>query len=119
MEQIHLGIVGSRHFEDKAKFEEEVGKWIVLHGQPHKIVSGGCVGADKMAIDYAKDNKIAWEEFPPQKQRYGSQAYRMRNQQIVDASTHLLAFVASDSRGTWMTIGMARRKGIHVTIVNV
>lgn len=113
----------------------------VLDALPEEdtLVTGACVGVDAQiarlgtamgwtvyTIVPANRSKVdpfwrlhcqACEEMPM------FTSYRDRNQRIVDLSDHLIAFPAypedharSTRSGTWMTIRMAQRAGIPVTI---
>jgi len=112
-----VGVVGYRDFDDYEMLRKELD----LFGAERKIdliVSGGCRGADQLAEKYADHNNIPKQIYPPDL-RLGKMGYAKRNQQIVDRSTHLIAFLSKKSLGTLMTIQMAKRKKIPVKIINV
>jgi hypothetical protein len=103
-----------------------------------KVITGGCVGIDEyvavratqfglyvMTILPADRSAIQpdWHEYC---QAYEDtyRTYGQRNQRIVDLSDKLVAFPCDDEKsqprsGTWMTVRMARRKGIPVEIVRL
>jgi hypothetical protein len=121
-----LLVTGSRAWTDVPALRARLWQAVVELGGSEAVtlVHGGCpLGADAMAM-------AAWgawglglmEVFPPDLARHGSPwAYRIRNQQMVNAGAALcLAFVVDVpgcSRGTRMTMGMARRAGIPVVEV--
>lgn len=113
---IYLAIVGSRLFEDVGKFEDTVQEWIKKYGRPTIVISGGAHGADEMAKKFAEKEKIEYCEFSPDWKTLGKSAGLIRNSQIVDACTHVLAFPMEGGKGTQDTIKKAKQKNKHVTI---
>ena len=114
-----LGICGSRNFKDYKKFCDVMKDFKCV-----KIYSGACKGADQLAKRWAKENNIDFDEFPPDfikypTSKYGNKAYYERNVQIVDASDEILAFKAEDSRGTDLTIDIAKKKGKKYHIIDI
>lgn len=115
-----LAIVGWRNYRLEQEFEAVVDSWIEQNGPIDEIISGACAGVDTLAKNYAKRNSIAFVEFPPNKALYGSLAFRRRNEQIVAACTHVLALPhKTKSRGTRMTINIARKAGKIVSVFEV
>ena len=102
-----LAIVGSRTFTDKNLFNDGLNKFIEKHGKPDLIVSGGAKGADTLGENYAKENNIPTQIFYPNWKKYGKKAGILRNKDIVDNCTHILAFPSKNGVGTQDTI----RKG--------
>jgi len=84
-----------------------------------RIVSGGAIGADTLASRYAKDNGIEFLVFPAQWYRFGKAAGPIRNQLIVDAAAHMIAFLSPKSTGTKDSVTKALLKGITVKICNI
>ena len=58
MSALKYGIIGSRNCTDKEFFIYEVNEVIALKGMPSQVISGGAVGADTMAEEWAKENAI-------------------------------------------------------------
>lgn len=82
-----------------------------------EIVSGGAVGIDNCAKQYAEQNKLKLVEFLPDYDKFGRGAPLIRNRQIVDYSDKVLAIWDGKSRGTKYTIDYAKKKNKDVTIV--
>ena len=87
-----IAIIGSRniipeHIEEYVTDEDE-------------IVSGGAVGADRFAAEYAKKHAIKLTEFLPQYALYGRAAPIIRNKAVVDYCDQVVAFWDGHSRGT-------------------
>ena len=103
-----LAIIGSRGFKDYKKLCD------VLDPQKDKIdkvVSGGASGADKLGEKWANKNNIETEIFLPNWQRHGKKAGFIRNEEIVEASTHVIAFWDGESKGTKHSMGLALKTG--------
>ena len=86
---------------------------------PDAIVSGGAIGADSYAKEYALKNDIALVEFLPDYRKFGKKAPILRNIQIVDNCDFLLAFWNGTSRGTKFTIDYAIKQGVPVKVVEI
>ena len=82
-----------------------------------EIVSGGAVGVDRCAAEYAKANGLILTEFLPEYLRYGRAAPIQRNQQIVDYADKVIAFWDGRSRGTRSVIAYAKKKGKVCVVV--
>lgn len=65
-----------------------------------EIVSGCAKGVDTVALDYAKDNGIPYEEFPAEWDKHGKQAGPIRNREMGLYADNLVAFWDGKSSGT-------------------
>ena len=84
-----------------------------------KIVSGGAHGVDTEAIRYAVDNKMLFETFPANWNKYGKGAGVIRNLQMAKYADALLAIWDGQSRGTKHMIETAIKKGLLIYVVNL
>ena len=116
---MHVGIVGSRFFNNYQLFEKKILEWEVKNGTITKIISGGCRGTDRLAEIFAK--KYGKELFVHNADwnKYGKGAGPKRNTLIVNDANYLIAFPTSNSIGTYDSINKAKNKDIPVTIYNV
>ena len=104
-----IAIVGSRNVT-----VSDIGKYI---SNAEEIVSGGAVGVDCCAAEYAKKNGIRLTEFLPQYERYGRAAPIVRNKEIVDYSDKIIAFWNGKSKGTLSVIKYAQKTGKPCEII--
>jgi len=104
-----IGIVGSRNIT-----VTNLGKYI---SSGDEIVSGGAVGVDTCAEEYAKANGIKITVFLPKYERYGRGAPIVRNKEIVDYSDKIVAFWDGKSKGTLSVIKYAEKTGKPCDIV--
>lgn len=74
-----------------------------------EIVSGGAVGVDLCAAQYAKNKGLKLTEFLPQYERYGRAAPIVRNKKIVDYADKLIIFWNGNSKGTLSVIKYAQK----------
>ena len=104
-----IAVVGSRDI-----LIADIGRYIT---GGEEIVSGGAVGVDACAAEYAKKNGIKLTVFLPQYERYGRAAPVMRNKEIVDYADRIIAFWNGRSKGTQSVIQYARKKGKPCEVV--
>ena len=100
-----IGVVGSRTITDR--------QWIynTLRTLPiTMIVSGGASGVDTIAIDYAREYGLPYKIFHPDWAKYRGSAGAIRNLLIVRESEHIVAFWDGKSKGTKITIDIAKRE---------
>lgn len=96
-----IGIVGSRRRLDKKNICDFVR---TLDKEKDVVVSGGCKGVDKWAVDLAKRLGMKTEVFLPILEGRMSrweivQAYYARNKKIAKNSDMVVAFVMNDRTG--------------------
>lgn len=91
-------IAGSRGITDYKFVADQIDNinigWITI------IISGGALGVDSLAIRYAKNNRLPFEVFKPDWDRYGKRAGIIRNCEMGDVVDALIAFWDGNSRGT-------------------
>ena len=104
-----VAIIGSRII-----FATDIGMYI---SNGDEIVSGGAVGIDSCAEEYAKKNGLKLTVFLPQYERYGRAAPIVRNQTIVDYADKIVAFWDGKSKGTLSVIKYAERTGKPCEII--
>ena len=97
-----LAIIGSRKIKNI-----DIGKYI--SDEVTEIVSGGAVGVDTCAAEYAIAHGIKLVEFLPQYEIYGRAAPIYRNKKIVDYADAVLAFWDGSSKGTRSVISYAKK----------
>ncbi|MBQ9099015.1 MAG: hypothetical protein IJY50_06255 [Clostridia bacterium] len=98
-----VAVVGSR-----SVFVTDIGMYI---SDGDEIVSGGAVGVDSCAAEYAKKNGLKLTVFLPQYERYGRAAPIARNKKIVDYADKIIAFWDGHSKGTLSVIKYAEKTG--------
>ncbi len=117
---IKLAIVGSRTFTNKNLFNQKINEFILKYNTPDIIISGGAKGADTLGENYAIDNNIPLKIFYPDWSKHGKIAGIIRNTNIVNDCTHILAFPSKNGTGTQDTIrkGKLANKKIFVVHIN-
>ncbi len=73
------------------------------------IISGGAIGIDRCAADYAIKKGIELEEILPDYPKYGRAAPIVRNKIIADKSDLVIAFWDGNSKGTKMVIEYCKK----------
>ncbi len=82
-----------------------------------EIISGGAIGVDRCAAEYARKNGIRITVFLPQYELYGRAAPIVRNKEIVNHSDKIIAFWNGSSRGTLSVIKYAQKIGKPCEII--
>lgn len=106
-----IGIVGSRNIVNYKAVKQSLDE-IVKDGDI--IVSGGAIGVDSLAEDYADYRKLDKEIYKPEWDKYGKVAGLIRNSKIVESSDYIVAFWDGKSTGTLDTIKKAEAIGKQV-----
>ena len=100
-ERMKVAIIGSRSITI-----DNIGKYIP--DDTTEIVSGGAIGVDTCASEYAKSNSIKLTEFKPDYSRYGRYAPLKRNDTIILYSDLVIAFWDGKSKGTAYVINKCK-----------
>lgn len=114
-----LAIVGSRYYNNYKAFSNYVDDYIKEIGEITVIISGGCRETDLMAERYAKEHKIEFFVFEADWKGLGSKAGPIRNQKIISASTHVIAFKAKNSKGTLDSIRKAKKYKKKLLVIDI
>jgi hypothetical protein len=91
-------------------------KYLPVISEISEIVSGGAIGIDTNAKNFAIENNIKLVEFLPNYKLHGKKAPLERNTQIVQYSDVIYAFWDGRSRGTKDSIDKARILGKKVFV---
>ena len=104
-----IAVIGSRSL-----VVTDIGRYLSVG---EEIVSGGAVGIDSCAAEYAKKQGLKLTVFLPQYERYGRAAPIVRNKQIVDYADRIVAFWDGRSKGTLSVIKYAQKIGKPCEII--
>ena len=137
--EMRIGIVGSRKYTDSLKIKEFIWQLKQKFGNRLTIVSGGQpLGADGYAAQWAKYFEINYAEFPPRHFKWNrwcikhpgwyDQTYRVshfftRNSEIVKYSHKMVFFIPDgieieESTGSYDTYKKANKAGLKIVILN-
>lgn len=108
-----VAIVGSRSWRDVRKIRAYIQ---ALPSGTH-ILSGGAEGADMLAQTEAKRCGFRVFVYAPDWKKYGRAAGAVRNEEIVKSADRVVAFWDGKSKGTRITIDLAKRYGKPCEII--
>jgi hypothetical protein len=92
-----------------------MGDFVKEHGMPNAVVSGGAAGADTMGEKWARSNNVKdIRIYKPDWRKYGKKAGILRNKDIINDATHVVAFPSVESKGTFHSIRLAKDQGKKV-----
>ena len=106
-----VAIVGSRNYHNYDNLKQYVDQWIKVNGPIKTIVSGGAKGVDTLARRYATEHNINLVEFYPDWSTYGEAAGMIRNTDIINHATHVIAFPSRNGKGTQDSIRKSLKQG--------
>ena len=107
-----IAIIGSRNINLST---DELKEYIPEEAA--EIVSGGAVGVDTAAREFAICNNIKLTEFLPDYQRYKRGAPLIRNKEIINYADAVIAFWDGRSRGTKFVIDECKKAGKNVKVI--
>ncbi len=103
-----LAVVGSRGFDNYEILKTVIDEIRTAY-EITTIVSGGAVGADTFAEQYAEENGIEMVVFPAEWKRFGKKAGFLRNNTIWSNSDIGVAFWDGKSKGTAHSFDISRK----------
>jgi hypothetical protein len=106
-------IAGSRKIEDLSIVEKAIAESGFLIAE---VVSGGAMGVDSLAEQWAAENDMPVSVFKPDWSQYGRGAGPVRNAEMTDYSEALIAVWDGESKGTRDMIDKAEKKGLPVFV---
>ena len=107
-----LLITGSRTFSDKVLLFSELDKLNF-----DILISGGAIGTDSIAEEYAINNNIPIDQYKPDYKKYGRGAPIVRNKKMVELCDFVIAFWDGKSRGTKSTIDYSKKLSKKTIII--
>ena len=116
---IKLIIAGGRNFRDYAYMKQECDFMLsnLINTHAIEIVSGGAQGADNLGQEYARENGFKLTIMKADWNKYGKSAGYIRNQEMADYASHVIAFWDGASRGTKHMIDIAGKDGLKCRVV--
>lgn len=111
-----LAVIGSREFNDFDLLCQKLDA-LMQRKEITLIISGGARGADSLAERYARDRGIPTQVLKPDWEKFGKSAGFRRNMDIIEACEACIAFWDGESKGTLHSIGLAKKKGVPVKVI--
>lgn len=129
-----LLVCGGRNYEDEHKLNsilDSIHAWseigLLIHGDAGRfydypdsvaiepgLLPGFWVGADKLASQWARNNKVPEKRYKPDWKQYGRKAGPIRNQQMLDEQHPDLVIAFPGGRGTADMVKRAKAGGYKV-----
>lgn len=116
---MRLLVCGSRGFASYSKLASTLDKIVSKVTEDITVISGTARGADTMAERWAEERGHQVSRHPADWGLHGLRAGMIRNQEMVDTATHVVAFWDGESRGTEHTILMAKNAGLPLRVIEV
>lgn len=122
---MRVAIIGSRSITDRDKVNQIIFKFLSQANVPIPVIlSGGAVGVDSLALDYAKEHGYDYILFEPyhlldRRAEFKPDFFFARNRQIVKNADCVLAIWDTKSKGTEHTIKYAQSLNKPVTVIKV
>lgn len=104
-------IAGSRGIKDYDALVETIENAGILD-DIEEIVTGGALGVDALAEEFAEREGIPLRVFYPDWKRFGRAAGPIRNEQMAEYADCLIALWDGESKGTRNMIAEARKRSL-------
>jgi hypothetical protein len=120
MEEIIVIISGSRGFTNYRFIEQKLDKILSLIPKniKIKIITGECKNSpDMCGKRYAQEKGYEYEGYPADWEKYGKVAGHIRNVEMGQIGTHLVAFWNGKSPGTEDMIKIAGKYGLKKRVI--
>lgn len=115
---MNLIVAGGRDFTNYRLLKEKL-DFLLSNTDKEEvtILCGKAKGADSLGERYANENDIDVWEYPANWDKHGKSAGYLRNADMADDGTHLVAFWDEVSKGTKHMIDLATKKGLIVRVI--
>lgn len=119
MKEFKLIVAGGRDFNDYALMDASINQVLseLADDLVVSIVSGMAKGADSLAVTWANIHQCTLYKHYAQWGEYGKRAGYVRNEEMANSSSGLLAFHDGVSKGTAHMIAIARAKNLYVKVI--
>ena len=104
-------VCGGRDFTSFSRVCIELDK---LDPQPTLLISGHARGADQLAEQWAKENRIPARLFPADWDKYGKRAGYLRNVKMLEEGNPDLVVAFPGGKGTNMMVSIAESADIPI-----
>ena len=120
MSRIRLIIAGSRKWPWPNYLKQAITFYLGNY-QPHEIeiICGEAAGPDSWGREWAEERGIRVTSFPADWDQYGNGAGYLRNKEMAEYGTHLLAFWNGESKGTQHMVNLAVEYGLKIRVLNL
>ena len=118
-------IAGCRDYDDYKTLHEECERILTAKREQAgdevhvSVLSGGATGADALGERYAAERGLQVLRFPADWDTHGNAAGPIRNRQMAENATMLIAFWDGESRGTKNMIDEARAHGFEAFVKKI
>ena len=116
MHEFRLIVAGGRDFNDYPLLSSVLMNFVTqgeLKDHAVSIVSGMARGADRLAVQFAREHDVKLHKFPADWDRHDKAAGFIRNDKMAKFANGLLAFWDGKSRGTAHMINAARQQKLQ------
>jgi hypothetical protein len=115
MTDVVLLVSGSRGIADvawvEARIEQSLRGWTVPFDQIALVVNGNAIGVDTIARKWAAAKGLPVKLFKPDWAKHGKAAGMIRNREMLQEATHVIAVWDGSSKGTKAVIDGALARG--------
>jgi hypothetical protein len=112
---MRVAIVGSRGITDYELVKRAVGQSGFLITS---VISGGAIGVDSLARQYAWIHGLPFTEYPADWDKYGKRGGFIRNNQMADEADAVISIWDGESRGTAHMLECAVQRKLPTYVCN-
>ena len=117
---IKLIVAGTRDFIDKEYLWKVLDRYLSQRDPSTvTILDGKARGPDRFGGEYGEAKGMRVLPFPADWDKHGNAAGFIRNEEMAQAGTHLIAFWDGQSRGTKDMIERAQEHGLTIIVISI
>lgn len=106
-------VCGGRTYAEQGRVSE-----VLDELRPTELITGGAKGADRLAENWARFNRVPVDVFPAQWAVHGRGAGPIRNQQMIDAGQPELVLAFPGGSGTADLVARAQAANIPIRAIH-
>ena len=115
---MHVVVCGSRTIKDHKDIYKILSELHSVHNFT-LLLSGNALGVDRIAENWATENNISIQQHIPDWKQYGKGAGVVRNKEMIEKSSMVIAFWDGKSNGTKHAIETASKHNKVLKIIKV
>lgn len=112
-----IAVIDSRKFNDYTLLKAKLDHLLQNITEDIQIVSGGAIGADTLAIRYAKEKGYEWKEYLPEYDKYPGKIAPLKRNRVIMQNADMVVAFSNGSSGTENALSHAREFNLPIRVI--